>query len=95
MCRCRCRSRGVLQPLGFDRVILHVTCGCSNQSCWLAMRGCSGHEDARLSNTQIIHNIPQVYHVPSPPKYVHVPVPGPKIHKVAGGRAAASAGEFL
>eukprot|EP00439_Symbiodinium_sp_Y106_P001780 s9233_g1.t1 len=30
----------------------------------------------------IIHNIPQVYHVPSPPKYVHVPVPGPKIHKV-------------
>eukprot|EP00439_Symbiodinium_sp_Y106_P043226 s7686_g5.t1 len=30
----------------------------------------------------IIHNIPQVYHVPSPPKYVHVPVPGPKIDKV-------------
>ncbi|CAE7938526.1 unnamed protein product [Symbiodinium sp. KB8] len=30
----------------------------------------------------IIHNIPQVYHVPSPPKYVHVPVPGPKVHKV-------------
>ncbi|CAE7678445.1 unnamed protein product [Symbiodinium sp. CCMP2592] len=30
----------------------------------------------------IIHNIPQVYHVPSPPKYVHVPVPGPKINKI-------------
>ena len=43
-----------------------------------------------VSATQIIHNIPQVYHVPSPPKYVHVPVPGPKIHKVAGGRAPAS-----
>ena len=44
-----------------------------------------------VSATQIIHNIPQVYHVPSPPKYVHVPVPGPKIDKVAGGRAPASA----
>ena len=62
----------------------------------VAMRGCcSGREDARLGNTQIIHNIPQVYHVPSPPKYVHVPVPGPKIHKVAGGRATASAVEFV
>ncbi|CAE7736256.1 unnamed protein product, partial [Symbiodinium pilosum] len=27
----------------------------------------------------IIHNIPQVYHIPSPPKYVHVPVPGPTV----------------
>ncbi|CAE7318112.1 unnamed protein product [Symbiodinium sp. CCMP2592] len=30
----------------------------------------------------IIHKSPQVYRVPSPPKYVHVPAPGPKIHKV-------------
>ncbi|CAE7229248.1 unnamed protein product [Symbiodinium natans] len=29
----------------------------------------------------IVHNIQQVYHVPSPPKYVHVPVPGPTIVK--------------
>ena len=91
MCRCRCRSRGVLQPLGFDGVDTTITtCACSNQSCRLAMR-----RARRRSTRQIIHNIPQVYHVPSPPKYVHVPVPGPKIHKVAGGRAAASAAEFL
>ena len=34
---------------------------------------------------QIVHNINQVYHVPSPPKYVHVPVPGPTIVKPAPG----------
>ena len=69
--RCRSKQRALLQLLGLGET--HSATRDFFKFCRAYSYG------AHCPGAEIIHNIPQVYHIPSPPKYVHVPVPGPTV----------------